>query len=132
MAPVPESHQDLVDKGRVGVLTTFGPDGFPQSTAVGFLFADGAFRISVSSEKQKVKNLRRVPEATLFLLDVTNTFRTVEVRGRAELIPDDDLTWAGKIAESHGVNVEDIQKVTPPNTQRICITIHPVKVNTFG
>jgi PPOX class probable F420-dependent enzyme len=129
---IPQSHRDLAENAAVAILTTFGPDGFPQSTAVGYLFDDDVFRITVSSDKQKLKNLRRVPECTVFLLDVANTFRTVEVRGRAEIIPDDDFTWAAKIAESRGGSVEDVRRITPPGTRRFCIAVHPIKVNTYG
>jgi hypothetical protein len=56
----------------------------------------------------------------------------VEVRGRAEIIPDDDFTWAAKIAGSRGGSVEDVRRITPPGTRRFCIAVHPIKVNTYG
>jgi PPOX class probable F420-dependent enzyme len=132
MSAIPDSHRDLGEVAPIAVLSTFGPDGFPQVTAVGYLYEEGVFRITVSSEKQKLKNLQRKPECTLFLVDPANPYRTLEVRGRAELIADDDFGWAAKIAESRGGTVEQVRSITPPGTRRVCITVHPVKVVPYG
>jgi PPOX class probable F420-dependent enzyme len=129
---IPTSHRDLAEQAGIAILSTFGADGFPQSTAVGYLLDDDVFRITVASGKQKLKNLRQRPECTVFILDPLNPHRTLEVRGRAELIPDDDFVWAAKIAESRGGSVEDVRRITPPGERRFCIAVHPVKSNTFG
>ncbi|MCM3922982.1 PPOX class F420-dependent oxidoreductase [Frankia sp. AiPs1] len=132
MTLIPETHRDLAQNAEVAILTTLGPDGAPQTTAVGYLLDDGVFRISVSSDKQKLKNLQRTPQVSLFLLDITNVYRTVEVRGTAEVILDDDYTFAAKIAESRGRTADDIRKLTPPGEHRYCIAVTPAKINTFG
>ncbi|WP_261570036.1 PPOX class F420-dependent oxidoreductase [Frankia gtarii] len=132
MTLIPQTHQDLAQNAAVAILTTLGPDGAPQTTAVGYLLDDGVFRISVSSDKQKLKNLQRTPQCSLFLLDIANVYRTVEVRGNAEVLLDEDYTWAAKIAESNGRTADDIRKLTPPGEQRYSIAVHPTKVNTFG
>jgi PPOX class probable F420-dependent enzyme len=130
---IPESHRDLAANAAVAILSTLGPDGFPQTTAVGYWLDDeGVFRITVSDDKQKLKNVQRTPECGIFLLDIANTYRTVEVRGRAEVIPDDDYEWAAKIAESRGASVADVRRVTPAGAHRYCIAVRPVKVNTYG
>jgi PPOX class probable F420-dependent enzyme len=129
---IPESHRSLAETAGTAVLTTLGPDGFPQSTAVGYLLDGELFRMTVTSGKQKLKNLQRRPECTVFVFDPANPHRTVEVRGRAELIADDDLVWAAKIAESLGSSVDVVRTLTPPGEHRFCISVHPVKVNTFG
>jgi PPOX class probable F420-dependent enzyme len=130
MSLIPDSHRDLAANAPVAILTTSGLDGFPQTTAVGYWLDDDIFRITVSDDKQKLRNLQRTPECGIFILDVVNTLRTVEVRGRAEVIPDDDLMWAAKIAESRGGTVDDVRRLTPPGSHRVCIAVHPVKVNT--
>ena len=83
---VPDSHRDLLD-AATAILATNGADGKPQVTAVAFLFdpADQRVKISLNDTRQKVKNLRRDPNATLFILDPANPYRTLEIRGRAEL-----------------------------------------------
>jgi PPOX class probable F420-dependent enzyme len=132
MSIIPDSHRRLAEAAGIAVLSTFGPDGFPQSTAIGYLLDEDVFRITVSSGKQKLRNLRRKPECNLFVLDVANPHRTLEVRGRAELIADDDFAWATKIAESLGSSLDEVRRITPPGEQRFCIAVHPVKTITFG
>jgi PPOX class probable F420-dependent enzyme len=129
---IPASHRSLVETAGVAVLTTLGPDGFPQSSAVSYWLDGEVLRMTVTSGKQKLKNLQRTPECTVFVLDPANVYRTVELRGRAELIADDDLVWAAKIAESRGSTLDEVRRLTPPGEQRFCISVHPVKANTFG
>ena len=81
---IPESHQDLLT-APVAVLATQGADGFPQVSAVWFLYDnDGALRLSLNTTRQKVKNMQKRPEVTLFILDPANPYRTIEIRARAE------------------------------------------------
>jgi general stress protein 26 len=75
---VPESHLDLTDH-QVGVLSTVGPDGRPQSTAIWFMLGeDGILRTSLLDSRQKTKNMVARPKATLFVIDPTNRYRTLE------------------------------------------------------
>ncbi len=58
MTTFPESHQDLL-KAEVAMLATIGPDGYPQVTALWFLFdEDATLKLSLNSTRQKVKNLQ--------------------------------------------------------------------------
>src|SRR5437764_7957028 len=88
---IPATHTDLVDGPNTAVLTTVGADGQPQSTAVWFLVDDdGVLKTSITTDRQKYRNLTRNPKATLFVLDPTNPFRSLEVRATVELAPDPD------------------------------------------
>jgi hypothetical protein len=53
----------------VGVLATIGPDGFPQVTALWFLYdaAAGVVRFSLNTTRQKTKNLRARPAAAFLV-----------------------------------------------------------------
>ena len=64
------------------MLSTLGADGYSQTTAIWFLREGDVFRISLHRSRQKYRNLVAAPRATLFLLDLANTYRTLEVRGR--------------------------------------------------
>ena len=96
MTTVPESHQDLL-AADVAVLATAGPDGYPQVTATWFLLDDGVVKLSLNTTRQKVKNLRAHPESTLFILDPANPYRTLEIRARAEVSPDEDYAFAVRL-----------------------------------
>jgi PPOX class probable F420-dependent enzyme len=80
---------------EVASMATSGPDGYPQVTALWFLFDDdGTLKLSLNTARQKVKNLHRHPACTLFLLDPANPYRTLEVRARAAMTPDPAYVFA--------------------------------------
>lgn len=126
---IPPSHADLVDAPNTPVLTTVGADGQPQSTAVWFLVEDGAIKTSITTDRQKYKNLVRHPKATLFVFDPATPFRTLEVRAAVELTPDPDKVMLPKFAARYGVPVEVLQQA---GGDRVVATINPVRVITNG
>jgi PPOX class probable F420-dependent enzyme len=129
MKTIPESHQDLL-KADVGMLATFGPDGYPQVTAIWFLFDDGTIKMSLNTSRQKVKNLQAHPECTFFILDTANPYRTLEIRARAEIAPDIDYAFARKLAAKYGGL--DFWSTDRPGEKRMVVSLKPVKVNTWG
>ena len=131
MTVIPESHRDLLDTAPVGIVATIGPDGVPQVTANWFLAEeDGAVRMSLNTTRQKVKNLMRRPESTLFFLDPANPYRTLEIRARAEIEPDPDYVFADRVGAKYGD--ADLRTRDQPGETRVTVTFVPVKVNTFG
>lgn len=130
MTPFPKSHQDLL-QAQVAMLATIGPDGYPQVTALWFLFDDdGTLKLSLNTTRQKVKNLQASPECTFFLLDTANPYRTLEIRARAEIIPDVDYAFAKKLGAKYGG--ADLSAHDHPGETRAVVLLHPIKVNTWG
>ena len=131
MTAIPASHRDLLDTAPVGIVATISPDGVPQVTASWFLAEeDGTVRMSLNTTRQKVKNLTRRPESTLFFMDPTNPYRTLEIRARAEIEPDPDYVFADRIGAKYGG--ADVRTMDQPGETRVTVTFVPVKVNTFG
>ncbi len=130
MPEIPASHLDLVETGRFAALATLGPDGFPQVTAVGFLLEDGAIKLSLNTARQKTKNLRRHPEATLFFADPATPYRTLEIRAHAEVAPDPDYAFADRLGAKYGGT--DLRENDRPGEARVVVAFVPVRVNTFG
>jgi PPOX class probable F420-dependent enzyme len=85
-ATIPASHLDLLDKPICGVLTTIGPDGWPQSSVVWVDWDGECARINTTLERQKGRNLLANPKVSLLLVDPDDTSRYVQVRGDAELV----------------------------------------------
>ena len=130
MTAFPESHKDLLS-APVAVLGTNGADGFPQVSALWFLYDDdGLLRLSLNTTRQKVKNLQARPAITLFIFDPTNPYRTLEVRAQAEVSPDPDYTFATKLSQKYGG--ADLRNNDRPGETRVVVTLRPVKVNTWG
>ena len=129
MINVPESHRDLL-RAEVAVLATVGRDGTPQVTAVWFLLDDdGEVRLSLNTSRQKVRNLRERPRCALFILDPGNPYRTLEIRARAEVTPDDDYAFADKVGKRYGA---DLRAHDRPGETRVTVTLHPIRINAIN
>ena len=124
MTAFPESHRDLLD-GQFATLATIGGDGAPRLTEVWFLHDDGELKLSLNTARQKTKDLRRRPECSLFLLDLQNPYRYVDVRGRARLEPDDHREFAARVGAKYGA---DLSEHDQPGDGRVVVTIEPVRV----
>ena len=127
---IPESHRDLL-QADVALLTTIGGDGYPQTTALWFLFDDdGLIKLSLNSTRRKTKNLRANPRVTFFVLDRANPLRTLEVRATAAVAPDPDDAFATKVGAKYGG--VDLRQMDPPGQERLVVTLHPVRVNAIN
>jgi PPOX class probable F420-dependent enzyme len=109
--PIPASHADLFQRPVHGVLTTLLPGGVPQASLVWVDYDGECVLINTTLERQKGRNLRRDPRATLLVIDPHVTSRWIEVRGTVVA-----LTTAG--AEAHADQL----------TQRY----HPAKRHFYG
>ena len=121
---LPGSHADLLEGEHTAVLTTIGPDGRPQSTALYFLLRDGRITMSVRGASQKRRNLGARPACTFVVVDPANTQRYLEVRADAELTPDPDYGVRDAVVAKY--HLPPLQE--PPGTERTTVTLHPVRV----
>lgn len=125
MADFPSSHRDLLDS-EVATLATIDPRGFPALSEVWFLFDDGEVGVSLNTARRKTKNLQARPECSLFILDLANPYRFLEIRGRARIEPDDDYAFADKVRAKYGD--VDLRANDRPGESRVVVTIEPVNV----
>jgi PPOX class probable F420-dependent enzyme len=124
---VPASHRDLLATAGVAALATIGADGQPQVTAVSYLLDDdGRLKVSVREDRQKAKNMAARPQATLFLIDVTDSQRTVEVRATVEVVPDEGGAFARRLYTHYGI---DPTRLDDEREERFVVTLHPRRVN---
>ena len=128
MPPIPASHRDLLD-GQFATLGTVGPDGRPQLTEVWFLADGETVALSLNTSRQKTKNLLANPAASLFLLDLANAYRYVELRGDAEISADDDYSFADQLGAKYHANLRDRDQ---PGDSRVKVIIRPVRVHVWG
>lgn len=124
---IPDSHADLLH-GRIGSLATVGRDGVPQVTAIAFaIHDDGCIHTSINTERQKYRNLVANPVGTLHVIDPTNPWRTIEIRGTVELVPDPDKSWTKAFLQG-AVDVDAIDGAA----ERMHLILTPSKINTHG
>lgn len=125
MTRVPDSHRDLLD-AQVATLATIGPDGRPQLSEVWFLSDGDSVAISLNTGRQKTKNLAQRPQCCLFILDLKVTQRYLELRGDAEVTPDDDYAFADRVGEKYGANLRAYDR---PGESRVVVRVIPTRVN---
>jgi len=125
MTDFPESHRDLLDS-EVATLATIDTRGFPALSEVWFLFDEGDVKVSLNTARRKTANLQARPECSLFILDLANPYRYLEVRGRARVDPDEDYVFADKVGAKYGGT--DLRAIDRPGESRVVVTIEPVNV----
>jgi len=128
MTTIPDSHRDLLS-AQVAVLGTIGASGRPQLTATWFLAEGDTVKLSLNTTRQKVKNLQANPKVSLLIPGIP-PYRYLELRGEAELSPDDDYAFADKVAAKYGV--PDLRARDKPGESRVVVTIHPKRIITWG
>ena len=99
MIDIPDSHHDLL-QSSVATFATIGPDGRPQLTEVWFLYDNGSVALSLNSSRQKTKNLLARPQCSLLILDLAVPQRYLELRGDAEVTPDDG-SFVAKVGKKY-------------------------------
>ena len=127
MPAIPASHRDLLD-GQVATLATIGPDGRPQLSEVWFLAEGDTVSLSLNTGRQKTKNLMARPAANLFLLDLAVPYRYLEIRGDAEISPDEDYSFADQVGAKYK---SDLRQRDRPGQSRVRVTIRPVRINAI-
>jgi len=125
MPKVPDSHRDLLESD-VATLATIGPDGRPQLSEVWFLAEGDSIAVSLNTGRQKTKNLSARPQCCLCIVDLAVPQRYLELRGDAELTPDDDYAFADRVGEKYGVSLRSFDG---PGVTRVVVHIHPVRIN---
>lgn len=123
-ATVPASHADLLD-AKFATLATVAADGTPHQTEVWFLHEDGQLKLSLNTARLKTRHLLARPRCSLFILDLENPYRYVDVRGTARIEPDDDYAFADRVGAKYDA---DLRVHDGPGEERLVVTIEPSSV----
>ena len=121
---IPDSHKALLN-AQIGVLGTIGASGRPQLSGTWFLADGDTVKISLNTTRQKVKNLQADPKVSFLILDPENPYRYLELRGDAEIVPDDDYAFADQVGAKYG---DDLRTRDKPGESRVVVTIRPARV----
>jgi hypothetical protein len=73
-----------------------------------------------------VDPVRANPAVTVFLLDLAVPYRYLEIRGDAEITPDDDYSFADKLGAKYQA---DLRSHDHPGESRVKVTLHPTRIN---
>jgi PPOX class probable F420-dependent enzyme len=127
MTTIPDSHRDLLN-AQVAVLGTIGSSGRPQLSGIWFLAEDDTVKLSLNTSRQKAKNLEANPKCSLIIFG-DPPYRYIELRGDAEITPDDDYSFADKLGAKYGA---DLRTRDNEGDTRVVVTIHPSRIVAWG
>lgn len=123
----PDNALDLLNAPLTALLSTHTPDGRIQTTAIWYLLDDdGGLKISVNDSRRKARNLKADPTATVFILDPTNAFHFIEVRGTATVELDEGYVLRDKVGTKYST---DMNAFDGPDAVRHVVTLVPERVN---
>lgn len=126
---IPASHRDLLEAPIPVALATVGPGGYPQVTAVWAVLDADTVLISIIGARQKLKNLRARPQATIFVIDPANPYRTIEVRGDVTIEPDPDLATMTAVLGAYGTDLDSFRGSLE---DRMSVRLRPTRVVVQG
>ena len=98
-------------------------------TAIWAFVDDGNIVTSLAGVRQKLKNLEARPQATVFVIDPENSYRTLEVRGDVTIEPDPELTTLKRVLAAYGTSLESFPG---PLEDRTSVTLRPTHVVALG
>jgi PPOX class probable F420-dependent enzyme len=127
---LPQSHADLVswDTRSFAHIATIGPDGEPQSSPVWFEWDGTHIKFSLTTGRQKYRNLQRDKRVSLSILDPDDAYRYIEIRGELdEIEPDPDIKFISRMAKKYkGL---DVYPWHNPSDERVVMKIKPTKAS---
>lgn len=134
---IPDSHKDLLGAPVFVNLITLMPDGQPQASVVWCSYDGEHVLVNTAVNRQKEKNMRRRPMATILATDPKNPYRYLEIRGTVtEITEDGAMNHINELAKAY-MNAESYYGGVTPAEQaqketRVLCKIKPARVNAFG
>ena len=128
---IPENYSDMLDKPALWHIATSGPNGEMQSSPVWLGHADGYLLFSLTTTRQKYRNLEANPSVALSATDPENPYRYLEVRGTVVRVDQDpDKTFINSMAKKY--MGEDEYPYHQPDDQRVVMVVEPHHTTQMG
>jgi len=126
---IPSSHRDLLAAPLTAVVTTIGVDGYPQSSAIWFMWEDGRLWFSTKRWAAKYRNVAVRPQIGFLVVDPADEFRYVELRGTATVAADPGCAGRDRIRAKHGIGPD---AADPAASDRVLVVVEPHHVVVHG
>jgi|TARA_B110000438_G_C15779884_1_gene635817 PPOX class probable F420-dependent enzyme len=108
----------------VADIATIGPSGEPHCTPVWFDWDGVAIRLSLTTARQKYRNVCANPLVAMSLIDPDNPYRSMEVRSSVVDISDDSGNEFLNTLASRYMGIEEYT-FDVPGTERVVVTLEP-------
>lgn len=124
-----DTTRQLVDGTNFAVLATLNPDGSPQTSVIWIGLDGDAVVFSSRADRKKTRNVQRDPRVSLTVIDATDPYRTVEIRGKAEVFDDPERELGRRLSHKY---VGEDPPAEPPEVKRVIVRVVPEKVISFS
>lgn len=101
---IPDSHADLLDweTKALANVATVGPNGEPQNNPVWFDWDGTHLMFSLTTTRQKYRNLKRDPRISMSVIDPSNLYRYIEIRGElVDIEADPNIDFISRMAKKY-------------------------------
>jgi len=128
---IPEQFSDLLRSTALAHIATIGPKGDPQTTPVWFGWDGQHLLFSQTKGRQKYRNVKRNPAIALSIVDPSNPFRYLEVRGKVVAIDEDQNNqFINSMAKKY--MGQDTYPFHQPGDERVIVVIEPEHTSHMG
>jgi PPOX class probable F420-dependent enzyme len=128
---IPENYLDMLDKSAFWHIATNGPNGEMQSSPVWIGHADGHLLFSLTTGRQKYRNLKANPNVALSATDPDNPYRYLEIRGNVVRVDvDENNAFINSLAKKYmGL---DEYPYHQPGDERVVMVVEPAHCTQMG
>lgn len=135
-AQIPASHKDLIEGPVCATVSTVFEDGQPQSSVIWTKLDGDNIKFSVTTTRQKTKNIEKNPKVSILAIDPQNPYRYLEVRGEASYSEEGAYDLINELAKAYVGKDEYYGGVAPAENkakeQRLIVTVEPTHVVANG
>lgn len=124
-----EATRELLDGRNFATVATLNPDGGPQTSVVWILREGDTVVFSTTAVRRKALNLARDPRISVTVFETGNPYRSVEIRGTAELIEDTGKSLPKALSRKY---LGEDPPPEPDEVVRLIVRVTPQKINTFS
>ncbi|MGX2998808.1 PPOX class F420-dependent oxidoreductase [Streptomyces sp. JNUCC 64] len=122
----------LLDGPNFATVATLDRDGGPHTSLVWIArdpHAPDTVVFSTTAARRKARNLARDPRISLTVFDLANPYRSVDIRGTAELVEDPHKELPRELARRY------LGQDPPPESddvRRLVVRVTPLRVTSFS
>jgi PPOX class probable F420-dependent enzyme len=124
-----DATRTLLDDRNFATVATLNPDGSPQTSVVWIMREGDTVLFSSTASRQKTRNVAADPRVSLTVFDAANPYRSVEIRGTAELVEDPAKELPERLSQKY---LGESPPAEPDEVVRLIVRITPHKVNSFS
>jgi len=125
---LPSVAKEWLDGKAFPVVATVDDDGTPQQSVVWAKREGDDILFSTLRNRRKGRNLERDSRIGVLVMDPSDPYRYIEVRGVTEVIDDP----GGSLIKELGWKYDDEEFHVPEGQQRVIVRVHAQHVVTYG